>query len=93
MTIKIGKNLNIEVPTPCPAWNNIEVHPVKEFKKGTKNAFCEQCEPKEADFWSVFLHLTEGGLLCVADLPTEELANDLEQLLMLTQKAYTTVKL
>jgi len=37
----------------------------------------EQCEPEEAEFWSVYLHLDRAGLTCVADVPTEEVAKKL----------------
>ncbi|MCB1094686.1 MAG: hypothetical protein KDN22_03810 [Verrucomicrobiae bacterium] len=33
--------------------------------------WCEQCKPEEADLWSVFGHLVEGGLECFGDFPTE----------------------
>ncbi len=89
MKIIIGKNLNIDAPfTVCPQWNGIEVHPCKEYPDGKGASFVEQCEPEEADFWSVYLHLKAGGLECVADLPTEALANSLADLLTLTQKAF-----
>ena len=29
------------------------------------------CEPHEAEFWSVFGHLIEGGLECFEDFATE----------------------
>jgi hypothetical protein len=50
-------------------WDNVEVHPCKDYPEGT-----EQCEPEEAEFWSVYLHMVAGGLCCIADLPTQELA-------------------
>lgn len=41
----------------------------------------EQCEPNEAEFWSVYVHLIGGGLDCIADCETEKQANELVEFL------------
>jgi hypothetical protein len=50
----------------------LEIHPVQE-RADTDDGFsyCEQCTPEEADFWSVYGHLREGGVLCLEDFTTE----------------------
>ena len=58
-------------------WNAIEIHPVIHLGEGS----FETCEPEEADFYSVYLHAVSGGLICIADVPTEQHANELSQLI------------
>lgn len=59
--------------------SNFEVHPCKEDEHGV-----EQCEPEEAEFWSVYVRFIPsrkndqfGGVDCIADCETEEMANNL----------------
>jgi len=58
-------------------WDFLEVHPVKEIETG----FFETCNNGEEDFWSVYLHRIEGGLICIADVKTENEANELSKLI------------
>lgn len=58
-------------------WDSIEVHPVWDDGNGN----CEPCEEGEESFWSVYLHQVEGGILCIADLPTKELSLQLAELI------------
>lgn len=51
-----------------------------------ENGISEACEEGEENYWSVYLHQKSGGLTCVADLPTKELALGLEELLIKTVK-------
>lgn len=55
-------------------YDAVEVHPVREYPDTEGGTFCEQCEPEEAHFWSVYGHLKEGGLECFEDFETEEKA-------------------
>lgn len=61
-------------------WDEIEVYSVFE----NKNGFCEVVEEGQESFWSVYLHQLNGGVKCIADLPTKydaiKLANLLELL-------------
>ena len=57
-------------------WDDIEVSPVLE-----EDGNCEVCEEGEETFWSVYLHQVTGGVQCVADLPTKELAYALASLI------------
>lgn len=50
--------------------DGLELHPVREITDGGV-PYCEQCEPGEAQFWSVFGHLKEGGVVCFEDFETE----------------------
>lgn len=60
-------------------YNAVEVHPVRDTSKDERHqgripadqTWCEPCEPHEAEFWSVFSHLIEGGLECFEDFATE----------------------
>lgn len=51
-------------------FDEIEVHPCRYIDKDS----IEQCEPKDAHFWTVYYHLTDGGLDCIADFATKKLA-------------------
>lgn len=51
-------------------WDAVEVHPVYEDGEGT----AEICEEGDQTYFSVYLHLPEGGINCIADFPTIELA-------------------
>jgi len=61
----------IQIAQPFDA---VEVHPCQIIEKGTegKKDVVEQCEPEDADFWSVYIHLVSGGLECIADCVTEQ---------------------
>jgi len=60
----------------------VEVEPVCEFPDGT----VEVCDRHSAEitFWSVYLHLKEGGVICIADAPTEDMANTIAHALQTT---------
>jgi hypothetical protein len=58
-------------------WDEIEIHPIIE----DENGYCEVINEGQESFWSVYLHQTNGGLRCVADLPTKNDALKFEQLL------------
>ena len=45
-------------------WDDVEVHPVARLEDGS----CEVVDEGEHSFWSVYVHLVEGGVQCVADL-------------------------
>lgn len=57
-------------PLVRQSFNAIEIHPCRLIDQNS----IEQCEDHQADFWSVYIHLSEGGLECIADFSTEELA-------------------
>lgn len=59
------------------AWDEIEIEPVRCSPQGN----CEPTDEGNEDFWSVYLHQKEGGVACIADLPTKELAISLRDLI------------
>jgi hypothetical protein len=66
----VAQPLEIQMPGFFPLsekmqWDDIEVHPVKDFNNGT----AEVCEEGEENYWSVYVHNVEGGIICVADVP------------------------
>ena len=78
------------IPLPLPSfydvdrkdkleWTNTEVHGCKD-----NGIFTEQVDDDEADFFSVYVRLSWGGLECIADLATraqaEELARTIERI-------------
>lgn len=69
-------------PESIQKFDQIEYHPCKEFT-GTDSfeKFVEQCEPEEAEFWSVYGHLPGGGLSCIADVDTEQEAKEFAEFL------------
>ncbi len=59
-------------------WDEIEIHPIVE----DENGFCEVIDEGEESFWSVYLHQVNGGVRCIADLPTKNDALKFKQLLI-----------
>lgn len=76
--MEILENISFVPAAAVGAWDNVEVSPVYWYKE---NDFCEVCEESEATFFSVYLHQIEGGVQCIADLPTRELAEQLAELI------------
>lgn len=74
---------NLFVPTG--KFDEFEYHPCKvvDEDKNLKKEIqsIEQCEPEEAEFWSVYVHLIGGGLDCIADCATEDEAKQLIEIL------------
>lgn len=58
-------------------WRELEVHPIWDDGKGN----CEPCDEGQESFWSVYVHNISGGMQCIADLPTKELAYKLSELI------------
>lgn len=52
-------------------YDGLEIHPVRDYDKSGDQTWCEVCEPHEAEFWSVYGHLIEGGVECLEDFETE----------------------
>jgi hypothetical protein len=51
-------------------FDTLDISGIKIFRQGRKT-FHEQCEPDEADYWSVFGHLRRGGLDDFRDFRTQ----------------------
>lgn len=52
-------------------FDGFEIHPCRIFSSGD-HELVEQCDTEEAEFWSVYIHLKEGGLSCIADCNSRE---------------------
>ena len=61
-------------------WDEIEVHPVMVIQEKDES-ICEICDEGKEDFWSVYLHDIEGGIVCIADVEDKAQANNLAQLI------------
>lgn len=59
-------------------WDNVEIAGCKDDGESTYRVDDDSETP---DFFTVYLHLTEGGTMAVADLPTEKLAQDCAEML------------
>ena len=69
------ENINfipVQTTSIIDKWDDVEVHPVWDDGEGN----CDVCDKGQETYWSVYLHLVEGGVICIADLPNEKLAND-----------------
>ena len=62
-------------------WDEIEVHPVMVINPEEDESICEICDEGKEDFWSVYLHDIEGGVVCIADVEDKTQANNLAQLI------------
>ncbi len=66
---------NLTLPAPNQKFDEIEVHPCRVVERvPIANGFSdtiEQCEPEEAEFWSVYVHFVGGGIDCIADCDTQ----------------------
>ncbi len=58
-------------------WDEIEINPIVE----DENGYCEVVNEGEELFWSVYLHQLNGGVKCIADLPTKKDALKFSQLI------------
>lgn len=76
-------NTYIFSPFEVPNFSHFEIDPVMEG-----DGFTERCEPHEADYWGVYVRLTEGGASCIADCATKEAAEALVTLLEGLLKAH-----
>lgn len=69
-------------------WDATEVDPVRQVMVDGKVIACEVCNEGEEEFWSVYLHQREGGVQCVADVPTKKQAEDLAELIESAAESY-----
>lgn len=69
-------------------WDNIEINRCREDENGNVEPVYDENDIQPNDFWSVYLHQVKGGVICIADLPTEEMGYDLANLLQYAIKHY-----
>ena len=54
-------------------YDGLELAPVTEYEDRDGVKYCERVDdPAEAQFWSVYGHLREGGVECLEDFDTEQ---------------------
>jgi len=67
------------------SFDGLEVHPVRDYNRDKASTDsmpvdhetrCDPCPPHEAEFWSVYGHCREGGILCIEDFDSEKQALD-----------------
>lgn len=66
----------------------VEVHPCHVVGQHGERQDVEICDDESAHFYGVYLHLSEGGITCVADCPDLELAEQMARLLEATGKQF-----
>ena len=67
----------VTFPEVLGEFDELEVHPCQQDDEGNVSV----CEPEEADFWTVYYHLVDGGVDCVADFYTKEEAESFRKFL------------
>lgn len=64
-------------------YDGLELSPVAEYEDKQGDKFCERVDdPNEAQFWSVYGHLREGGVECLEDFYTEQEAAEFANTLL-----------
>ena len=81
--ISVAKALTPRWMRDIHSFDGLEIHPVRELiDEDDGSSYCEQCEPHEAQFWSVYGHLIEGGVLCFEDFPSQAAARAFAETLL-----------
>lgn len=71
-------------------WNGFEINPVHVIGKSESGKdIIEQCEPEEAQAWSVYIHLVDGGSECISDHATQQDAETFVTFLKVLIENYT----
>lgn len=68
-------------------WDNIEIERCRE-EDGSTFPIHDDNDVQPNDFYSVYAHQVEGGVMCIADVPTEEAANELRDTIAHAVKTY-----
>lgn len=86
--LKLKKKLILNYPHAFDEpWDNIEIERCREDKDSTYPIHDENdVEPN--DFYSVYAHRVEGGVMCIADVPNEETATQLRDTIARAVKSY-----
>jgi hypothetical protein len=81
-TLKYHIDISLPAISDKTTYDGVEFHPccIVEVKDDGE-MIIEQCEESQADFWSVYLHMEQGGIECIADCDTKEAAVALTVLL------------
>ncbi len=84
--IKLPPKLDFTPKAAKDKWDNVEVHPVVYLPEHDCFDQCDEDDPN-LYCWSVYLHQIKGGIQCIADLPTKELAEQLAKLIKYAAKS------
>ncbi len=84
---KLPPKLDFTPKAAKDKWDRVEIHPVVYLPE--HHDCFEPCEDNDPDLycWSVYLHQIKGGIQCIADLPTRELAEQLAKLIKNASKS------
>ena len=66
-------------------FDGYEIHPVRESAN-----YMTQCEPEEADYWTLYGHYNTGGLEAIGDFKSEESAQEILQAIEFREKRTKT---
>lgn len=70
-------------------YDALEVHPVCYLEEYD----CwEQCDPDEAEMWSLYGHLNTGGLECIGDFKSLEAAEEVRRRLDVYARGYVVIE-
>ena len=84
--IEMAKRLTPWWMIEIKRFDGLELHPVRSLScPGVHQSWQEQCEPHNAEAWSIFGHCINGGAESFGDFPTEEEARAFAERLL---KAY-----
>lgn len=87
--IKSQRKLHLSYPKAFESeWDNLEIERCRE-EAGSVSVIHDENDVEPTDFWSVYAHQVSGGVMCVADVPTER---DAIQLTDTIQKAVKSFK-
>jgi hypothetical protein len=65
----------VTVPEPVTPFDNYEIHPCRAITE-SGHTWTEQCELREAQFFTLFGHIPQQGLEAIGDFVTQELAEE-----------------
>ncbi len=65
-----------DLMTNLAEYDALEVSGVRNLNEDSDDTTCcEPCSPDQAEFWSVYAHCVVGGVICIGDFETSELAD------------------
>ena len=86
---KPQKGITFYTPFDWGTINAFEMHGIEETAEDGCMQITDDTPPH---FWSVYVHLEEGGVMCIADCETKQQASDLYDLLEAVTSRFTPLK-
>lgn len=78
--LRLLNKLSFEYPQRLvEPWDNLEIAGCKQDNDG--NVYRLDDATEEPDFWTIYVHQVDGGVMAIADVPTEKHADDLAELI------------